>query len=236
MAICLGVTPVKSMMLEDLDVTDEFSEDFGQEEKLTQRLNNILRDYPRDITFLKEFLQNADDANATKLFIILDKRFHNSEKVISEEWKQLQGPAILIWNNSIFSKEDLIGIQRIGLGSKRDDANKIGQYGIGFNVVYHFTDCPSFITNDKLCILDPHYRYTAYSKGQKPGRMYKDLKALWGRFPDMKTPYLFDDIENLPAEMKTGGSLFRLPLKLTYDMAKLSEISSNMIDLQQIEK
>ena len=230
-ALCLGVIPVKSMMLEDLDVTDEFSEDFGQEEKLTQRLNNILRDYPRGITFLKELLQNADDANATKLFIILDKRFHSNEKVISEEWKQLQGPAILIWNDSMFSKEDIIGIQRIGLGSKRDDANKIGQYGIGFNVVYHFTDCPSFITDDKLCILDPHYRYAAHNKRMKPGRMYKDLKELWDRFPDMKAPYLLDDLEKLPTDMKVGGSLFRLPLRLTAQ----SEISDSIVDLQQLE-
>ena len=160
-AIDLGIEPVISMLLEGLEIFNYFGEEFGQAEKLTQRLNNILRDYPRDITFLKELLQNADDAGAEKLFVILDKRYHSNEKVISEEWKQLQGPALLFWNSSNFTEEDLIGIQKIGLGSKRDDADKIGQYGIGFNVVYHCTDCPSFITNDRLCILEPHYRYIA---------------------------------------------------------------------------
>ena len=202
-AIQLGVTPVKSIMLED--ITDDLGEEFGQEEKLTQRLNNILRDYPRDITFLKELLQNADDAGATKLFIILDKRYHGNEMLISEEWKELQGPAMLFWNNSTFSEEDLIGIQRIGLGSKRDDAEKIGQYGIGFNVVYHYTDCPSFITDGKLCILDPHYRYVTNNKRKKPGIKFTDLNELWIRFPDMKTPYLQEELNNIPIE---GGSLF----------------------------
>ena len=173
-AVHLGVEPVKSILLQGLDISDKFGgEEFGPEEKLTVRLHNILRDYPRDITFLKEILQNADDAGATRLFVMLDKRCHDTEKVISEEWEQLQGPALLFWNDSLFTEDDLIGIQKIGLGNKRDDADKIGQYGIGFNVVYHYTDCPSFITNDRLCVLDPHRRYIARER-MKPGRMYRD--------------------------------------------------------------
>ena len=39
---------------------------FGQHEELTRRIKNILRDYPYDITVLKELLQNTDDAKATK--------------------------------------------------------------------------------------------------------------------------------------------------------------------------
>ena len=234
-AIKLGVVPVRVATLDDIDITDEWFEDFGQEEKLTIRLNNILRDYPRDITFLKEMLQNADDANATKLFVILDKRFHNKEKVPTEEWKELQGPAILIWNNSKFSKDDLNGIQRIGLGSKRDDADKIGQYGIGFNVVYHFTDCPSFITDNKLCIFDPHYRYVVNDKRKKPGRLCKDLRTIWNKFPGLKSPYLQNDLNHFPEEMKMSGSLFRFPLRLNEDMAKQSEIIQNFIDLQELE-
>ena len=232
-AVCLGVMPVRSLMLEDLDITNELGEEFGQEEQLTQRLNNILRDYPRDITLLKELLQNADDAGATKLFIILDKRYHSDDKVISENWKQLQGPALLFWNNSTFSKKDFIGIQRLGLGSKRDDADKIGQYGIGFNVVYHYTDCPSFITDDKLCVLDPHYRYVTHNKRRKPGRLFGNLRKLWSEFPDMRLPYLQNELHKFPI---IGGSLFRLPLKLSKDMAELSEIVKDVVDLQQIEE
>ena len=211
-AVHLGVEPVKSILLKDLDITDDDGEEFGQAEDLTLRLNNILRDYPRDITFLKELLQNADDAGAKRLYIILDERRHSREKVISEEWKELQGPALLFWNDSSFSEEDLKGIQKIGLGSKRDDPDKIGQYGIGFNVVYHFTDCPSFVTNDRLCILDPHYYYIAHNKRMKPGRMYKDLDKIWYRFPDMKSSYLVNDLDEFPPEFR-DGSLFRLPLR-----------------------
>ena len=232
-AIHLGVMLVKNFMLEDLDISVEMGEEFGQEEKVTQRLSNILRDYPRDITFLKELLQNADDAGATKLFIILDKRYHGDDRVIFDEWKDLQGPALLFWNNSTFSEEDLAGIQRMGLGSKRDDADKIGQYGIGFNVVYHYTDCPSFITDDKLCILDLNYRYVTHNRRKRPGWMFKNLNALWNRFPDMRSPYLQEELNTFPI---VGGSLFRLPLKLTEEKARLSEIVKDTIDLQQLEE
>ena len=237
-AVHLGVEPVKSILLKDLDITkDDEGEEFGQAEELTLTLNNILRDYPRDMTFLKELLQNADDAGAKKLYIILDKRSHAEEKVISEEWKELQGPALLFWNDSSFSEEDLKGIQKIGLGSKRDDPDKIGQYGIGFNVVYHFTDCPSFVTNDRLCILDPHYYYIAQNKRMKPGRMYKDLNKMWHRFPDMKSSYLLNDLDELPLEF-TDGSLFRLPLRLTKEAAKASKIveDTGYFNIKELER
>ena len=235
-AVHLGVEPVKSTLLEALDVSNELGEEFGQEEKLTVRLNNILRDYPRDITFLKEILQNADDAKASKLFVMLDKRQHSNDKVISEEWKQLQGPALLFWNDSIFSEDDLIGIQKIGLGNKRGNADKIGQYGIGFNVVYHYTDCPSFITNDRLCVLDPHRRYIARER-MKPGKMYRDLEKLWEMFPPMKSAFLQNDINNFPVDIK-GGSLFRLPLRLTREDAEQSKIvhSDSYFNLKSLEE
>ena len=236
-AIYLGVEPVRSILLKDLDITDDDGgEEFGQVEELTQRLNNILRDYPRDITFLKELLQNADNAGAKSLYIILDKRNHNDEEVISQEWKELQGPALLFWNDSSFSEEDLKGIQKIGLGSKRDDPDKIGQYGIGFNVVYHFTDCPSFVTNDRLCILDPHHYYISHNMRMKPGRMYKDLDKMWHRFPGLKSSYLLNDLDEFPPEFK-DGSLFRLPLRLTMKAAQKSKIveDSAFFDLKKLE-
>ena len=235
-AINLGVEPVKNVLLEDLEIAnEEDEEDFGQEEKLTQRLNNILRDYPCDVTFLKELLQNADDAGATELFVILDMRQHNSEQVISEQWKDLQGPALLFWNNSSFSDDDFVGIQKIGLGNKRNDDSTIGQYGIGFNVVYHFTDCPSFISNQKLCIMDPHRHFIAHNKRKKAGKMYKDISKIWQRFADMKSSYLQNDLSHFP-ELKANGTLFRLPLRLTEEMAQHSEISKTFFCLKKLKK
>ena len=234
-ALSLGVELVRSILLQDFEITeDDLSEDFGQEEKLTQRLNNILRDYPKDVTFIKEILQNADDAGARRLYFFLDKRYHSNKEVISETWKKLQGPALLIWNDSTFSKDDFDGIQRLGLGSKIDDANKIGHYGIGFSVVYHFTDCPSFVTDNMLCVLDPHYHYIAHKK-LKPGKKFKNFDKLYKKFPSMKSPYLLNDQGSVSQEIKNKGTLFRLPLRLTQEMAEISDFTNDTISLEQFE-
>ena len=152
--------------------------EFGQGEELTCQIQNILRDYPFDITILKELLQNADDAKATKMYFILDKRTHGTQGILSKNWGKLQGPALLVWNDSVFSEKDLIGIQQLGLGSKRSDSETIGQ---GFNVVYHLTDSPSFITGGKtMCVLDPQCEYVHEANVLFPGRRFDGLSTGFG--------------------------------------------------------
>jgi len=231
----LGVQPVRSKFLEKYASNFCFrgSVAFGQHETLTRRIQNILREYPLDITLLKELLQNADDAKAGKLCIIIDKRFHKTSSVLSEEWEDLQGPALLVWNDSIFSEKDLEGIQELGLGSKRSDTETIGQYGIGFNVVYHVTDCPSFISNNQtLCIMDPHCRYTPGAFELSPGRRFDKINnGFWEDFPDLKSAYLRSDITNFPSEMMKG-SLFRFPIRHSMRKIKDSKIVGNEENLK----
>nr|KAG5700585.1 hypothetical protein BaRGS_015381 [Batillaria attramentaria] len=45
---------------------DDYTEDFGQHEELTNRINRLLENYTRDEAIFKELLQNADDAGATE--------------------------------------------------------------------------------------------------------------------------------------------------------------------------
>ena len=203
------------------DMSHFAGSEFGQREDLTDRIKAILREYPFNITLLKELLQNADDAKATKMYIILDKRFHGKKSVFSEKWQKLQGPALLIWNNSTFSEKDLKGIQKLGLGSKKADHETIGQYGIGFNVVYHLTDCPSFVTGDNtLCILDPHCHFVQGATPKAPGRMFG--AGFWENYPDIKSAYLQSGLKNF-ADI-AGGSLFRFPLRSTMELVDMSDI------------
>jgi hypothetical protein len=51
---------------------DEDEEPFEQSERPTVRLKGLIRSYPRGIGIIKEFLQNADDAGATKLSVVMD--------------------------------------------------------------------------------------------------------------------------------------------------------------------
>lgn len=42
-------------------------EDFGQKVDLTQRIREVLQNYPEGTTILKELIQNADDSGASKV-------------------------------------------------------------------------------------------------------------------------------------------------------------------------
>ena len=210
-ALHWNIKPIKNVLLEELEeVTATIGKDFELDENVTYELKNILSDYSRK-SFLSELFHNAGTKGATQLFIFLDKHYHKTEMIISNEWKHLQGPALLLWSDSSYSDEDF---QTKGF-------NK--QCGIGINAVYHFTDCPSFVCNDQLCIFDPHYRYIVHDKTKFPFKVYKGLMKLWHRFPDMKSPYFNGD-----SALEIGGrSLFRLPLRLTKETAENSEIVSN---------
>ena len=235
-AIQLGVTLVRSKVLQSYIRSPSISQSssdgkpFGQHENLTQRIRNILRDYPKDITVLKELLQNADDAKAKKMYIILDKRRHGTKKLLTPEWSDLQGPALLVWNDTGMSDKDLEGIQDLGVGSKRFTDDAIGQYGIGFNVVYHLTDCPSFLTNGStLCVLDPHCRYVSVDDKSRPGRQFDNIDDhFWDNFSDMKSTYLRDTGEEFSClrELRERGTLFRFPLRHSNKLVTKSELVS----------
>ena len=50
-----------------------------------------------------------------------------------------QGPALCVYNNAEFTKEDWKGIQMINSSVKEFDPVKIGRFGLGFKSVFHIT-------------------------------------------------------------------------------------------------
>lgn len=216
----LGAHGIREIKLDRY--SQPIGKEFGQIERLTTRLKNILKSYPCDVGILKEILQNADDANATEVHLIYDPRHHGTTKVLSNHWKELQGPALCIYNDRPFTDKDIDGIQQVGIGSKRDNPAMTGKCGVGFNAVYHITDCPSFVTdNDAMCILDPHARYAPGATRDSPGRLLDSLdEAFWYDFADVRSGYLGEFFQ------LRGSTMFRLPLR-TESMAQRSEISTS---------
>ncbi|XP_068722037.1 sacsin-like [Montipora capricornis] len=206
---------------------------FGQKEKLTNRLKRILTGYPCEKDILKELLQNADDAQATEICFIKDPRHHSDKKVFEDSWKPLQGPALCVYNNRPFTDADIQGIGNLGEGSKGDDPNKTGQYGVGFNAVYHLTDVPSFMTRGKeigdvLCAFDPHCTYVPDATPEEPGVKIEDISRLKILFPDVFSCYLED---HFPLNDST---MFRFPLR-TREMSKVSHLSRSPVTLTMLD-
>ncbi|XP_072021909.1 LOW QUALITY PROTEIN: sacsin-like [Amphiura filiformis] len=206
----LGIQTARQRTLQDCSSSDGFEDSFGQTESLINRLQGILRDYHHVSDVMKELLQNADDAQATELHFVYDPLTHGTNKVVDEDkWGPMQRlPALCVYNNRPFTKEDIKGIQKVGVGGKGADKSTTGRFGIGFNAVYHLTDCPTFLSDDeKLCIFDPYVRHVPGATTKHPGKMYTCGDSFKNKFPDMLTGYHGDKFT------LKGATMFRFPLR-----------------------
>lgn len=231
-AVKLGVKPLLEAVLREIEDENFMSgDDFGQHEDLCDRLNGILKKYPADVSIFKEFIQNADDAQATEIVFVLDHRVNFKDETlvnVSPEWKSLQHtPALCVFNNGKFTEADIIGITKLGKGGKDRSPELIGKFGIGFNVAYHVTDCPSFVSYSEqknpeyFCVFDPTLSFVPSASNRSPGRKwnFKGSNHSTG-FSDQFQPYLANDLPELAKCApnclceygKHGYVVFRLPL------------------------
>jgi len=212
-----------------------FGEDFGQKVDLTANIRGILRNYPEGTAILKELVQNADDAGARKVSVCLDGRTHSTTGLASPDLAQFQGPALLAYNDSVFTEDDFRSIQRIGDSLKKleEDQTKIGRFGIGFNAVYHWTDLPSFVSAKKLVMLDPQARFLPDVNPTNPGVMvnWVDKPDVLTRFPDQFAPYHFSG-SPIDWTRPFNGTLFRLPLR-TAAQAETSTLSKRALGTEE---
>eukprot|EP01036_Dinobryon_divergens_P039661 gene39661-52315_t len=213
-------------------------ESFGQKETFTKRLQAILQDYPEGGQIIKELLQNADDAQAKNVKIILDHRIHSSESLIFPLLAKCQGPALLIQNDGKpFSKHDFTSISNTGNSSKRQDRSKTGKFGIGFNSVYHLSDFPSFVSGNYLVIFDPHNKSLLEDPDDELAMPQSGCRLLYrepkysGRI-DQLAP--FEVSEDFLRSAEFPGTLFRLPLR-TPEQATESDISKSVYTPEDIK-
>ncbi|CAD7929056.1 unnamed protein product [Amoebophrya sp. A120] len=177
------------------------------------RIRNVLEDYTESgtglVTVCNEAIQNFDDAGAQEIFFLLDERRHPAERLLNDQMQALQGPALLIAGDSVFSKQNLDSLQFVGRSQKRERFDADGQFGVGLNVNYHVTDSVALRTANQIRFFDPLHMYASADSAERKSRPVKlfEESALEKHFPDQIEPFL-----NLPVFFPTGTQ-FRLPLR-----------------------
>ena len=81
--------------------------------------------YPDSAHFIFELLQNAEDTGAT------DVKFELQDDFLAFEH-----------NGQPFTEDDILGITDVGDGTKFDDQDTIGRFGVGFKAVFAYTESP----------------------------------------------------------------------------------------------
>eukprot|EP00741_Cyanophora_paradoxa_P025247 tig00000361_g24366.t1 len=209
----------------------------GPKIELTTAIKNDLRDYlaadksPYE-TLLKEKMQNADDAGAKEVCFVLDRCSYGEESLLVPELRECQGPALLVYNDAVFTEADFEAIERLASGTKAGDASKIGAFNRGFNIVYKFCDVVEFLSGTSFAIFDPHQRYLPRRPGcseRDPGCRWEDIVkiGLAAHLRDQFAPlYAYADTFGISATESFPGTLFRIPLR-SAKQAATSKICPN---------
>jgi len=119
----------------------DMEESYGEYVAPTDAIRDILRAYPLSIGFLREIIQNSDDAKAQKQVrffpwtdssccsldvrpqtLLLDHRQHSIQSVSDYPYlKQTQGPALLAHNDGLLQEKDWTALREIHRSSKATD-------------------------------------------------------------------------------------------------------------------
>ncbi len=182
--------------------------EFGQHEPLTTRLHNLVRSYPKGLGILKEFIQNADDAEASEIVFVIDEHEYDIRGLPDSMCWLHTTPALLVYNNKSFSERDISGIQNIGQSGKSRSVGKAGRFGLGFNGCYNVTDVPCFFTRNELFFFDPHFYTVPGASIESPGRSFYVTELIEAGWP------ILDSLSAIVGDGSNfEGTVFRLPFR-----------------------
>ncbi|MCW8333032.1 sacsin N-terminal ATP-binding-like domain-containing protein [Vibrio paucivorans] len=165
-----------------------------------QSIANNLRDrYKSGFPILKEIVQNADDAKAENLII----GWHPG--LIGCEHPLLNDPGIFFVNDALLKEADVIGIRTLGLGSKADDTNAVGKFGLGMKSLFHLGELYFFIGSDWQ-EFQHAYPKSEYQKAAVLNPWDK-LRGEWNFFSDSDKKAIQQAL--LPVTKTFGGDAYK---------------------------
>ena len=147
--------------------------------------------------FLRELIQNAEDARATKMLFHL----HPDGLELRHDGRP-------------FNTHDVRGVCGLRDGTKADDPEQIGRFGIGFKSVYAYTRVPEVHSGDE------HFRIESYvrPRGTDPLATESDWTTL------IRLPFDRPDIPQRAAAAQVRAGLKKLNQRLLLFLRHVREI------------
>ena len=175
-----------SLSAEQKELFDALHDDRVEDYKVFSKrdygglFRSVVDKYPDSAHFVYELLQNADDANATEVYVVLkqDRLIfkHNGTKHF--DVTPLDADKV----------GDINSITGIGNSSKTGDSldtqNKIGKFGVGFKSVFQYTDTPE-IYDDTFCFKIENFIIPTLIEEENTGRKEGETMFVF-RFPEEK--------------------------------------------------
>ncbi len=194
------------------------------EEDLLPRIRDLIDGYSKD-SILKEYLQNADDSEATELVVTFDRRVHRSLE--NTKFRGAKDQALLLYNNSKFKESDFKAIVKISAQGKVADAHSTGRFGQGFSSSFSISDHPSFVSNGRAYWFDVLKNSVSKDKDKSiQGWEENDF----GEIKKWLNTFMPNPVDN-----DFNGTIFRLPLR-TKDTAEDSKISHEIFSYNDFLK
>lgn len=122
---------------------------------LTANIINLITDNLRDryesgFPILKELIQNAEDAPASRFVFGHHPGFPDSEHAL------LKGPGLFFYNNGDFKESDKRAIASFAENTKASEEGVIGKFGLGMKSVFHLCEAFFYVAqNGASDILNP---------------------------------------------------------------------------------
>jgi sacsin len=122
----------------------------------------------------------------------------------------------------------------VGDSLKRHDPTKTGKFGLGFNSVYNWTDCPSILSGRDLLLLDPHHSWSA-KIGHPGGPLYDfvddaDQVEMVNQLKPFSDVLVSHDLRG-----PLDGTAIRLPLR-TKEQAQKSKICQTSVGVEEMRE
>jgi hypothetical protein len=153
---------------------------------------NLIREnlndrYRRGFPVIKELIQNADDAGATRF------DFGISPGLPQADHPLLHGPALFVVNDGNFTDRDAAAINSIGLSNKPAEHATIGKFGLGLKSIFHFCEAFFYLQSGhrQLRLVNPWAQ-----SGQ--GGIERDLvHPEWNSIDDGDAPLVADHLRKV---------------------------------------